>query len=136
MLHHDVITKSLSYKLIRALFLCFLMSGTYNYAKRFIGTMLQTARDVIVHSESKRLFTPIYDACRKNMRTITLFTSSFILICHLSLDFLTHGRIRYGSILILCVLFLGVYFARENARRRIISIFTNSLTSKVLNKKI
>lgn len=132
----NVVTQSVSYKLIHAFFLYFLASASFHYAKSFIQTIMKISKVILMHSESQRFFTSIYKIFINNVRYTALFAVLFILICHLLLDFLMHKRIHHGSVLILSSLLIVIYCAKRNIIKYMISVFTNSILFKILNKKI
>lgn len=132
----NVVTQSVSYKLIHAFFLYFLASASFHYAKSFIQTIMKVSKVILMHSESHRFFTSIYKIFINNVRYTALFAGLFILICRLLLDFLIYKRVHYSSVLILFSLLIIVYYMKKDIIKYTISVFTNSILFKILNKKI
>ena len=132
----EFIINSVSYKLLRSFFLCFLSSATSRYAKNFAQVMLRAFKTIFMYSDSNLIFKSIYKVGRENIRSITFLTVLFVLICHLSLNFLMYKRIHYCSVLFLSILLVAIYCSKKNVRRYITSAFTNSVIFKLLHKEL
>lgn len=136
MRYDALIEESLCYKTVRALYRYFLASVFFRV---FIGSARAAYRvscEIMRNSESRRLFISYRSACNDKIRYLISASIISILGCYILTGYLVYGKIRYMPMLLLSVILFAGYLVRNGAIGYIVSIYRNSYTFQVLNKKI